>query len=433
VEPVTWIVAIGIVAGGAYMLLPSCVPYLQVRSHSIYWILGIGLIVRIAFMMFDPVLEIDFYRYLWDGGVINAGYSPYKWSPDQVLSGEAPIELQNLASSAPAVVESINYPHLTTIYPPVAEAVFALSSWIKPWDLTVWRLIILAFELVTVGLLSCILRHINRSSVWIILYWWNPIVIFEFSNAAHMDAILLPFLIAALYFARKSRRPYASTICLAIGTAIKLWPVLLLPTFLRQHPQPRIFATVFVVFSSLVAILLWPFLAQAFHEGAGLKAYGVTWERNAALFHGGLGVLSAGLDSLGLYTLDAGKLVRACTGAIIILTALCINLQASLDTETLARRIIIVIAALLLLGPTMYPWYYTWMVPLLVIVPSRAMLAFSVVLPLYRLQFHPWFLDNPWYFTDIIVWLEQGPILILLCIEWRASRHRNIHGAEQTA
>lgn len=419
VEPVSWIVAAGIVAGSGYMLLPATMAYLQTLRGGLYGVLAIGLTLRLVMMIPDPILEIDFYRYMWDGAVINAGFSPYEWSPQQVMAGQAPDGLSRLAQASAGVIEQINYPYLTTIYPPVAELVFAITNWIKPWDLMTWRLVILLFEAVTVAFLFAVLRQLGRSPLWIILYWWNPVVIIEFSNAAHMDAILLPVLLAATLAAMKSRRSIASAVCLAVATAVKLWPVLLLPTLLRSSRRVLVAG---VVFAGIATALLWPFIDQALRADGGLHAYGVSWERNAALFHLMLGGLRHMLDSNALFALDAGRILRIFVGVVVVIVALDINRRAALDPQGMARRMIIVIAAILLLGPTLYPWYYTWMVPFLVIAPSTAMLAFTVVLPLYRLQFHPWFQDNSWLFTEIVVWLEQGPIFLLLFLEWRARR-----------
>lgn len=419
VEPVTWIVALGMIAGGGAMLLPGALPYLQSRRGSLYWILGIGLALRLAMMIPDPILEIDYHRYLWDGAVINAGFSPYEWSPGRVLSGAAPEALSRLAEESSGIVGRINYPELTTIYPPVAEFVFAVANWIKPWNLTVWRLVILAFEMVTVALLYACLARLGRSPPWIIIYWWNPVVIIEFSNAGHMDAILLPALLGATLLALKARGSTAGAVCLAIATAIKLWPVLLLPGLIWRAPRPLMAAAVFAL---VATVLLWPFILQAFQSDAGLRAYGVSWERNAALFHHLLGGLRAALDGLGLFDLDAGRILRTGVAVVIVMVALGINRRAPADGDIMVRRIIIVLATLLLLGPTLYPWYYTWMVPFLAMVPNPGLLALSVVLPLYYMQFHPWIQDHAWVFTEVVVWLEQGPIFILLFMAWRHER-----------
>lgn len=419
IEPVSWIVAAGMIAGGGFMLLPGTMPYLVARPDSLYWVLGIGLALRLMMMIPEPILEIDYTRYLWDGAVINAGFSPYGWSPGEIISGAGPEALSRLAKASSGVIDEINYPQLTTIYPPAAEFIFAVTNWIRPWDLMVWRLVILAFEMATLALLHAVLVQLGRPPHWLILYWWNPVVIMAFSNAAHMDAILLPALLGATLFAIRARGSLAA-VCLALAAAVKLWPLLLLPTLTRSPRAAALFALV-------ATVLLWPFISQAFQTDAGqtdtgLRAYGGSWERNAALFHALLGGLRSVLDGFGLFALDAGRILRAAVGVAVVMIALGINRRAAADGETMVRRMVVVIAAILLLGPTLYPWYYTWMVPFLAIVPIPGLLAFSVVLPLYYLQFHPWFQDHSQVFTDYVVWLEQGPIFILLLMAWRARR-----------
>ncbi len=419
------IIIAGMVAGMIYVRLPGMIPYLEKRQTSLVWVLAAGLAVRLLMMAPEPYYEIDYFRYLWDGSVILSGHSPYQWSPKQVMGGEAASELVQLAQSAESVIGQINYPHLTTIYPPVAEAAFALAGAIDTWSLAAWRAVILVCEGITVFLLFALLRHFSRSSLWVIVYWWNPIVIVEFSNAAHMDAILLPFLVGAVLLVLKQPSSYAGYVCLAFASAVKLWPALLFPTLIRPRLRDHRFVlSALLIFTTITGFLLWPLFSSAMSVDSGLRNYSLLWERNAAIFHGLLTVTQSVLDSLSLYTVDAGRLVRTVTGLAIVILALTLNFRAPGDQETLIRRLLIVVTAMLMLGPTLYPWYYAWLVPFLVIIPSRALMAFSIVLPLYRLQFHPWFLEHPWIFDNTVVWLEQGPILILLLAEWLKFRRK---------
>ena len=52
-----------------------------------------------------------------------------------------PAGLDELLHEAGVILERINYPGLTTVYPPVAQAAFALAYWLKPWSLDAWRLV----------------------------------------------------------------------------------------------------------------------------------------------------------------------------------------------------------------------------------------------------------------------------------------------------
>lgn len=425
-EPVSLTVIAGVVAGLVYLYAISKAQSLQNHPCGLLLIVIAGFGFRLLLMIPDPLYEIDFYRYLWDGGVINAGVSPYGWSPESVLEGDAPDALTRLAAEAPEIVARINYPHLTTIYPSVAEAVFAVSHWLKPWDLSVWRLVVLAFDAATLGLICLLLRRVGKPAAWCLVYWWNPVVIVEFANAAHMDAILLPFLVGTVLLSLKSRAwlKTGGMVSLAFAVAVKLWPLVLAPLIARTTARPWHAVTGMSVFVLVVILLNWPFLEHAFREDAGVTAYTVSWERNAAIFHTLNNGLRTVLDAFGLYALDAGRICRALVtvmiGGVVIWQTF--RPLANDNGEDLIRRIIIIVATLLVLGPTMYPWYFTWLVPFLTVTPNRALLTFSVVLPLYRLQFHPWFLDNPVIFQNYVVWLEQGPVVLLLLFGWCRTR-----------
>jgi len=72
-----------------------------------------------------PILEDDYYRYLWDGAVTANALNPYAYSPQQVLKGtDIPVELTQLAEESGEVIHSINHPEIRTIYPPIAQAFF---------------------------------------------------------------------------------------------------------------------------------------------------------------------------------------------------------------------------------------------------------------------------------------------------------------------
>ena len=62
-------------------------------SRSQRWLLGTIVLFAVSFRMIlifsNPILEVDFYRYLWDGIAANQGVSPYKFTPEAVLKSTA--------------------------------------------------------------------------------------------------------------------------------------------------------------------------------------------------------------------------------------------------------------------------------------------------------------------------------------------------------
>jgi hypothetical protein len=69
---------------------------------------------------------------------------------------------------------------------------------------------------------------------------------------------------------------------------------------------------------------------------------------------------------------------------------------------------------LFMLSPTQFPWYYLWLVPLLALKPSWALLALTVTLPVYYLRYPLEALGEAVWFDYGLVWLEFVPIWLLL-------------------
>jgi len=128
-------------------------------------IVGIGIALRVITLPSTPVLENDFYRYLWDGALTAHGINPYLYSPAQALDPDSivPPLVRQLADQSGAVVLRINHPHIRTVYPPVAQAVFAAAYTLHPWSLWAWKGVLACFDAVTLVLLLTALRGIGAS------------------------------------------------------------------------------------------------------------------------------------------------------------------------------------------------------------------------------------------------------------------------------
>ena len=85
--------------------------------------------------------------------------------------------------------------------------------------------------------------------------------------------------------------------------------------------------------------------------------------------------------------------------------------------------VVAIVAALFLLSPTQFPWYYLWLLPLLVLAPNRALLGLTLMLPMYYLRFYYDARGEGLFFHHTVVWLEHGPVLVLLAAQgivgWR--------------
>ena len=315
------------------------------RSSEGLRLLGVIVVASVLFrlaMVFSwPILEIDIYRYLWDGEVASHGQNPYRYSPQQVLDADAeagqPQQLARLAElrdSSPAiktVLSRVHYEDLPTIYPPVSQAVFAFCSSITPNGATVFqRLVIMKFvfvlfDLGTLAVVIALLHLAGRHIGWSLAYGWCPLVIKETANSGHGDSIAVfltsvAVLIAvrALFHRRLSQSPglgmsAAAVLGLAVGA--KLYPLVLVPLFTASWARRfgwRQTAAAAAVFVAVGVVVFWPMMGGSKPElpqvdqagadqaradaadssdntapqapGRGLKVYMYRWEMNDFLF-----------------------------------------------------------------------------------------------------------------------------------------------------
>jgi len=408
------------------------------RQMAILWIiLAAGLAMRLALFGSTPVLEDDWYRYLWDGGVTAHGYNPYAASPDAAQGEPYHYTLQLLAQRSGIVIERINHSELTTVYPPVAQAAFALAHLIAPWSLEAWRGVCLAAELATLALLLALLDQVGRSRLWVALYWLSPLAAKELINSAHMDGIVTPFVLAAALLALRQRHVLAiAALGLAVGA--KFWPLLLAPLLLRPLlAAPWRLGMAVLVLAVMCAAALLPMVWGASNDASGLTAYASYWRNNSAHY----GLLEKGfaviLKPFALDPRSAGLAARAVLAGLAGSCALWIALKPVANGSDLMTRLGLVTAAVVLLSPSQFPWYGVWVLPFLVFAPWVGLLVMTALISIYYAGFHYSAREIYSVYREGIVFAIWLPVWALLAYEaWRvliARRSPLIETEEPTA
>lgn len=419
-RPITRFVVLQMSAGLVY-LAALLLPHRQdnVRTRLTFT-LAVGFVLRAVAWPSQPILEDDFHRYLWDGATTFAGVSPYRFAPGEILQGSAsvPERLRLEALSSGPLVAQINHPELTTLYPPVAQAGFALAHGLAPFNLHAWKAVLLTADLFAACFLLRLLGVLGLPQSLLAIYWWNPLVIKETYNSAHMDVLLVPLLLAAL-LCRIRRRPFATAGFLALATGVKLWPALLAPLFLapwlrRQGWRPAVPAT----YATLTGVLLMPMIS-GLSAHAGIAGYTGNWEMNDAFFSA-LSRVAGLVPYLGRLDQDSRLLfLRLTIAASLGVAAALVAWRDSGRPEELVRGGLALAAALLLASPAQFPWYFLWMTPFLTLVPSFPLLALTALLPLYYLRFHFLALGDTALFDNGVVFLEWASVWLMLIRVWR--------------
>lgn len=341
-------------------------------------VLGLGLLARILLIPTAPTLSEDLYRYLWDGHLVAHGVNPYPHAPSDPA----------LAPYRNRLLARLNHADVPTIYPPAAQLLFAATAAVSETPVA-WKLMLLALEtLLTMSLLR-LLRRRGLPPERLLLYYWNPLVLVESFGSGHVDLAAAAFLLLALWMVEERHRARAG-ISFALAILTKLTPALLIPYFLRRRTWALLAAA-----TVTAAILYAPFLGAGTSLWTGLQAYGRHWEFNGAIYQ----VLR--------HVIVSDVTIRRLLAAAVLLGSLAIGWRARSATgAALACSVL-----LLLLNPTLFPWYLVPIVALLPLHPDWGMIVFSGVVALSYLPLPAYRETGVWALPGWIVITEYGALL----------------------
>ncbi|UCF19930.1 MAG: hypothetical protein JSU87_00530 [Gemmatimonadota bacterium] len=377
----------------AFTLYAAAIPRARRLAGRRYLLttLALGLFFRACFFFQEPLLSDDFFRYLWDGLVHWHGINPYQYAPaDPALAG-----------IADALRARVNHPTVLSIYPPLAQLAFAAAA-IAGGGWLALKAIWLACDLGIALVLSRLVPGDRRLQA-LTIYWWSPLVVIEVAWNAHLDLLgVLPLVLALLLARHPGRNALGLGAALAAAALVKYFALLLVPAAGRLARPGRVAA----VFAILVLASYAPYISAGGDVFAGLITYAESWR-----FH-------AGIFSLLNWLVGSPALAKLIAAAAVGL--LC--LQSVRNEWTLERAAVWITGAILVLSPTLHPWYLLWMVPLIALAPNRAWLYLtgSILLAYYGLPTFQaegvW--PEPWWIKLAI----YAPFFALLIADsWRSS------------
>jgi hypothetical protein len=382
----------------------------------------VGLLMRLAHLGAPPALELDHFRYLWEGALVAHGLDPYAVAPQDAPGDPARAVL---ALEGHSVWANILLPMFRSIYPGTAQLAFGLAHRLAPWSVEGLRLVMLAGEFITLGFLIVLLRATGRPTTAAAFYWCNPLVVLVLFNQAHVDALIPGCLLAVIWLLRADTRSVRQAglagLALAVAVGVKLWPVVLAPLVLRRLlPGRAAIITFAAMFGAASLLLIAPLMLSALSAGSGLTAYAQGWAMNNGLYNWTI----LALDTVASGGVAGDRVWRFMAAGTVATLALAVAWRPLRDVGDLAGRMLIVAAAIFFLSPAQFPWYAIWFFPLAVLRLNAPLVAFSALLPLYYLAFA---LSGPTggtLFSLGIALAQTLPVLVWLA----ASRNpRSIH------
>lgn len=511
-----------------YLLAVLLAARSPLRCGQLAFLVAAAVAYRLILLPTPPIQEIDIYRYLWDGSVVRQGISPFRYPPGVVLQAQREQALDpplaRLAALRDAdphlrtVLERIHYAEVPTVYPPVSQAVFAAAAWTTPelatveQRMTILKIWFAACDLATIGLLLLLLRQTRRPPGLCLVYAWCPLVLKEFSNSGHLDAVAVMLTTLAIWLAVRamvqpgpdghavSTSPATSRVrqgltataggaALALAVGAKLYPIWLAPLWaaaVLRRLGWKWFVAAGAVFWVAVTFVLWPLLPKFGHRqpppaGAvsspgtasasfpaeadpsrGLRTFLTRWEMNDFLFLIAMeNLLPADVQRAGpqpwfsvvplkprealigpLAEWSGGDRWQAAFFAVravsllatVTVAAWCVvRTLRNPDVTVWLESAFLTLAWFWFLSPTLNPWYWTWVLPLLPFARSRVWLATGGVVLLYYLRF--WFIyqfpDTPLagtpycgaaFYDFVVTWCEFGPWLACLIVGFAIRR-----------
>lgn len=326
---------------------------LRYSQHAPLKILLIGaVLLRMTLLWAVPELSDDFYRFIWDGKLWQNGINPFAHLPAQLMQdpgfSSVPLHQQ--------LFEGLNSPDYFTIYPPISQYIFVLSTYLFPdsilGNIVVMRVGILLCEVGTIFLLPKVLAHFKRAPQQALIYAWNPLVIIELTGNLHFEAVMIFFLLIAIWLVQTDRW-YWSAVALGAAVSTKLIPLVFLPLLWGRFPFKKL-VLYYALTGLTIALCFLPMLNPGLIQGmsSSLSLYFQKFEFNASVYYL---VREIGYAVKGYNVIEAaGKYLALATFLAVIGLS-----WYSHKKITWPQAMVWALLIYLLFTTTVHPWYIT--------------------------------------------------------------------------
>ena len=345
--------------------------------------------VRLGFTYLGSTWEDDWARYLWEGGTLLKGISPYSHSPQDFFSSPG------LSAFETELLSRINHPEWTAIYSPVVLGFFALSVILDPRGTLGLSVLYLIIDLV-------LFRHISKTygKESSYLYWIHPVWVWETYGNLHFE--ILGILLLLLCFSK----PYLVR-GLVGGLVLSIKPFFGYLVFFPKIKKVPLF------FLSLLLGYALPYFAFVLYFGTKGWQNLFLWKDFAQSFV---------FNPVGRYAMEfifPQKGVMLLSSVIVILSLLSsifLFAQRQLDMRERIKTAGILMTLGLCFSPIVNSWYFLPLIPLGAIAKDTTLLFLSFVILLSYATKQRLGIETEGYYNipDWIMGMEA--ILLLLLV-----------------
>lgn len=396
-----------------------CFQLIKFEKWNFKFLLVTGVLFRIVFLVAEPNLSQDFYRFIWDGELIKNGINPYLYTPNTLIENSDLViaNAQQLFDG----MGSLSARHFSN-YPPLNQIIFTISSFLAGGSilgsLIVMRITIILADIGVLYFGRKLLQNLGRSNHLIFWYFLNPLVIIELTGNLHFEGVMLFFFFWAIYLICTNKWKQAAPIY-AFSILLKLVPILFLPLFYKHLGLKK--STLFYSLIGITCIVfLLPFYSSEFIANYS-KTVGLwfsNFEFNASVYNlvKKIGVLYFETKPWELVK-SYGSLIPK---VIITLALLLTFFRKNQNLKTLMNSMLILLSSYYFLSSTVHPWYIIFLLILGISTNYRFPIVWSFLVILsYYAYTNPDFKENLW-----LVAFEY--FLVLGYLGFEVFKNRNI-------
>lgn len=337
----------------------------QIKEQTLF---SLGLIFRLLLIAAVPILSDDYYRFLWDGLIIQNGYNPFEHTPEDLIQAFPNSKFHQ------ELYAGMNSPKYFSVYPPVNQWIFYLSSLTGSiyGGIITLRLFIIGFEIGTYYILQKILHRFSLSTSRAWWYWLNPLVILELTGNLHGEGILICFLLIGLYHLAKLK-DLKGGLFIGLSVLSKLFSLMFLPILLlkgRWFRSKKFMLGVIPI--CIIAFLPFLNLGNIAHILESIDLYFQTFEFNGSTFNviKWIGYQTFGFDLIKI----AGPILSFLSLLIILTLSWLYRFRNRLS---MFKAFTLMFATYLFFSPIVHPWYAILPLALSIFTKMKFMIAWS--------------------------------------------------------
>lgn len=275
----------------------------------------------------------------------------------------------------------LNSPDFYSVYPPVCQFIFGLSAKLSGGNIfgniILMRVFIMLAEFGTITLLYKLARILRYPPAVVFIYAFNPLIIIELTGNLHFEAVMIFFLLLAVYLLMRERWIWSAvSFAMAIGT--KLVPLIFLPLLIKRLGWGRSLRY-FAVACGTLLLLFSPFLTVPAVTNflSSVSLFFRVFVFNASVYYviRWVGYQTAAYSMIAI----SGRVLL---GVSLFVIAVIAFREKKVNYRSLFSSMLFCLTAFLFFAPDVHPWYLATLLALSVFTKYKYALVWSALIVL---------------------------------------------------